>query len=86
MSLLPDVLMVLDDALGLKGRAQGFGPETFLLGGLPELDSMAVVSLIAALEAHFGIALPDDELDGRVFATVGSLTHFIGDLQQRQSP
>lgn len=82
MSVLPDVLRVLDDALGLQGRSAGFGPDTPLLGALPELDSMAVVTLIAALEEHFGLALPDDELDGSVFATVGSLADFMDGLQR----
>ncbi len=82
MSVLPDVLRVLDDALGLQGRSAGFGPDTPLLGALPELDSMAVVTLISALEEHFGLALPDDELDGSVFATVGSLADFMDGLQR----
>lgn len=83
MSVLPDVLRVLDDALGLQGRSAGFGRDTPLLGALPELDSMAVVTLIAALEEHFGLALPDDELDGSVFASVGSLADFMDGLLQR---
>jgi acyl carrier protein len=85
MSVLPDVLHVLDEALGLAGRSAGFSAETPLLGALPELDSMAVVSLIASLEQHFGVMLPDDELDGRVFATVGSLATFVDDVVQRQA-
>lgn len=83
MSVLPDVLKVMDEALGLAGRSTAFDADTPLLGALPELDSMAVVSLIAALEQHFGVMLPDDELDGRVFATAGALADFIGDVLQR---
>lgn len=85
MSVLPDVLHVLDEALGLAGRSEDFNASTPLLGALPELDSMAVVSLIAALEQHFGVMLPDDELDGSVFATVGSLAAFIDDVLQRDA-
>lgn len=85
MSVLPDVLQVLDDALGLAGRSANFDADTPLLGALPELDSMAVVSLIAALEQHFGVMLPDDELDGSVFATVGSLAAFVDDVLQRDA-
>lgn len=77
MTVLPEIVRVLDDALGLGGRAAQFGPDTPLLGAVPELDSMAVVALIAALEEHFGIALPDDELDASVFATVGALAAFV---------
>ncbi len=77
MTVLLETLHVLDDTLDLKGQAANFGPQTLLLGSLPELDSMAVVSLISALEAHFGITLPDDEIDGSVFATVGALVGFV---------
>lgn len=83
MSTLSDVLQILDESLGLGGRAAGFDAGTPLLGALPELDSMAVVSVITGLEQHFGVMLPDDELDGSVFATVGSLTAFVDDLLLR---
>lgn len=83
MSVLPEVLRVLDESLGLAGRSAELHADTPLLGALPELDSMAVVTLVGALEQHFGVALPDDELDGSVFATVGSLAAFMDDLLQR---
>ena len=77
MNLTTQVLRVLDDALGLQGRAADFGPDTPLLGALPELDSMAVLALITGLENHFGITFSDDELHGAVFATVGSLSELV---------
>lgn len=83
MPVLPDVLQALDETLGLAGRSASFDADTALLGALPELDSMGVVSLIGALEQRFGVMLPDDELDGSVFATVGSLSAFIEDVLQR---
>ncbi|NBQ89883.1 MAG: hypothetical protein EBT24_00340 [Betaproteobacteria bacterium] len=54
-----------------------FDANTPLLGALPELDSMAVIDLIAALEQRWGIRVADDEVDGRTFATVGSLLAFV---------
>ena len=48
--VLSHVLRLLDDVLSLNGRAQTFTRDTALLGAVPELDSMAVVSLITALE------------------------------------
>lgn len=77
MDTLSEVLSMLDDVLALGGRAQGFRPDTALLGALPELDSMAVVNLINALEERFGIAVSDDEISGDTFATVDSLTRFV---------
>jgi acyl carrier protein len=38
---------------------------------------MAVVSVLTALEERFGLAIEDDEVDGRTFATVGSLSEFV---------
>jgi acyl carrier protein len=74
---LADVLAVLDDVLGLKGRALGFSPDTPLLGAVAELDSMAVVALLTALEERLGIVVEDDEIDGNTFASVGTLVGFV---------
>ncbi len=72
-----DVLRTLDDVLSLGGRAQAFTRDTPLLGAVPELDSMAVVSLITSLEERFGIVVDDDDIDGETFASVGSLVDFV---------
>lgn len=75
--LQAQVLRLLDDVLSLDGRAQSFTRGTALLGALPELDSMAVVSLMTAMEERLGLSIDDDEIDGDTFATVGSLTDFV---------
>ena len=54
-----------------------FVVDTPLLGALPELDSMAVINLINALEERFGVIVDDDEISGDTFATVGSLAGFV---------
>jgi acyl carrier protein len=77
MPLLDDVLHMLDDVLGLNGRALKFTPDTALLGSLPELDSMAVATLLTTIEERFGFAVADDDISGETFATVGSLAGFI---------
>lgn len=71
------VLSVLDDVLSLRGRAAAFRDDMPLLGSLPELDSMAVASVLASLEERFGITIDDDEIDGSTFATVGSLVRYV---------
>ena len=71
------VLFILDEVLNLNGRTEGFSNKTLLLGAIPELDSMAVVSIIAGLEERFGITVNDDEIDGATFATLGSLIRFV---------
>jgi acyl carrier protein len=75
--------MVVGDALRLDGRTQAMTPATPLLGAIPELDSMAVVNLIMALEEHFGIAVGDDEIDASTFATLGSLSAFVEQKMRR---
>jgi len=51
--------------------------DTPLLGAVPELDSMAVVAILTMIEERFGLIVEDDEVDGSVFASVGSLSHFV---------
>jgi acyl carrier protein len=72
-----EVLDLLDEVLSLGGRASSFTRETYLLGALPELDSMAVVSLITALEERLDIVVDDDEIEGSTFESVGSLLDFV---------
>ena len=76
-----EVLGVLDDVLSMGGRSKGFGDDMRLLGGVPELDSMAVANLLTALEQRFGFTIEDDEIDGSTFETVGSLVGYVRDKQ-----
>ena len=77
MNVCREVVRVLDDVLSLGGRSASFNRDTHLLGAIPELDSMAVVTLITTLEEQFGIAVDDDDIDGDTFSTVGALVDFV---------
>jgi len=77
--LLEEVKAVLDEALQLGGRGAELNAESGLMGWLPELDSMAVVALVAGLEEHFGFVVDDDELVGDIFTSVDSLTQFVAE-------
>jgi acyl carrier protein len=77
LDIKQELLSILDEILSLNGRAASFKEDTPLLGAIPELDSMAVVALITSIEERFGVAMEDDEIDGSIFATVGSLTGFV---------
>lgn len=69
---------VLSDVLGLKpGQADAFDADTGLFGHLPELDSMAVAGLLTELEDRFAIVIDEDEVDGDLFETFGSLLSFV---------
>ena len=77
MDITQEVLRILDEVLSLGGRSANFDRETPLLGAIPELDSMAVVSLITALEEQLGLVVDDDDMDGATFATVGALVDCV---------
>ncbi len=72
------VRAVLADVLGLTPqRVAGFTGETPLFGALPELDSMAVATVLTELEDQLGIVIDDDEVDGDMLETFGALTGFV---------
>lgn len=75
--MIEDVKLLLGHALQLGSRAAALRAETPLLGNLPELDSMAVVTVITALEEHYGFVVDDDEISAETFATLGSLAAFV---------
>ena len=78
MVSIEEVKQIVIDTLGLGERGASLGAGSALLGALPELDSMAVVNLITALEEHYGFSIADDEISAEVFETVGSLAAFVG--------
>ena len=77
--ILAGVREVIDQSLQLGGRAQDFTPQTRLLGDLPELDSMAVLTILTGLEEHFGIVVDDDDVSADTFETVGSLMSLVAE-------
>jgi len=72
-----DVKAVLVSVLGIEDRAASIDVETQLLGNLPELDSMAVLELVAAFEQRFGVTIDDDDVTAEAFDTLGSLTAMV---------
>jgi acyl carrier protein len=74
---LDEVRTVLVSILGIEDRAAGLDASTPLLGSLPELDSMAVLELVTAIEGRFGIRIDDDDVTAEMFETLGSLAAFV---------
>ena len=71
------VRAVLRDVLSIDAnRADAFAADTPLFGALPELDSMAVAGLLTEMEDRLGIIIDDDDVDGDLLATFGSLTDY----------
>lgn len=77
MSTLCEVKQLLCSALQLSDKLNDLNESTLLLGNIPEFDSMAVVSVITALEDSYGFVVDDDEIDADVFETLGSLVRFV---------
>lgn len=77
MKIESQLRALLDETLNLEGRSATFDEDTPLMGAVPELDSMGVVALITAFEDRLGFSVEDDEIDGAVFQTFGSLLAFV---------
>jgi len=68
---------ILIDALGLKqSQVEEFTSDTGLFGHLPELDSMAVAGLLTEMEDRLHIVIEDDDVDGDMLESFGSLLAF----------
>ena len=74
-----EVRQLIGEILQLGDRVRKLGPDTPLLGSIPEFDSMAVVTLINALEERFDIQIADDEISAETFETMGRVHEFVCD-------
>lgn len=79
---LDGVKAVVIETLGVEDRADSIVATTPLLGSLPELDSMAVLELLLALEERFGISLEDEDVTADVFQTLASLATFVANQRR----
>lgn len=77
LNVIDDVKAVLGRSLQLGDKVKQFEASTGLFGSIPEFDSMAVVTVVTALEERFGIVIEDNEITAEVFDTVGSLSRFV---------
>lgn len=77
MSLADDIKRILKDTLVLGDEVDALGANSPLLGAIPELDSVGVVSVLTALEDEYDIVVEDDEISAAVFKTLGTLTEFL---------
>ncbi len=51
--------------------------DTELLGNIPEIDSMAVVTILTALEEQYDFFIDDSEISAETFETLGTLVEFV---------
>lgn len=75
----------LRDSLSLdQARVDAMDADTPLFGALPELDSMAVATLLTELEDRLGTIIDDDEVDAEMLETFGALVAFAKKKLSRQ--
>jgi acyl carrier protein len=68
------VRSLLVDVLGLPpARVAAFNEETELFGALPELDSMAVATLLTEMEERLGILIADEDVEAEDLMSFGRL-------------
>ncbi|MCD6680932.1 MAG: phosphopantetheine-binding protein [Burkholderiaceae bacterium] len=77
MDLSQTISRILSAQLGPAYPPESFRADSALLGQIPELDSMAVVGILAAIEDETGISIPDDEVSADAFATFAALESFV---------
>lgn len=75
--MVEDIREILRGTLQLGSRADQLTASSPLLGGIPEFDSMAVVTVLTMVEEQFGITIDDDEVSADIFETVGTLAEFV---------
>jgi acyl carrier protein len=72
-----ELARILDDVLVLNGRGISLHADSQLMGAIPELDSIAVLSVLEAIRDRLDVSIGDDEIDGRMFSTLGALAEFV---------
>lgn len=77
MVSLEEVKGIVADILRVGSRLDPLQRDDMLLGGIPEFDSMAVVTLLTTLEENYGLEIADDDVSAENFETLGSLQDFI---------
>lgn len=70
------LVAVLRDVLSLDADVE-LTPDTGLFGSLPELDSLALVELITALEVEFGFEMDEDDITAENFEDVDCLVRYV---------
>jgi acyl carrier protein len=76
-NLFSEVKSLLAYTLGLQQVPASWGNDMALVGHLPDLDSMNIVNLVAALEEHFGIEFTDDDMTMSTFGALKTLVETV---------
>jgi acyl carrier protein len=76
-STLDEVKGLVAEVLGIEDRLDSMDGSTGMLGSMPELDSLAVVGLVTAIEERFGFEVEQADFTADVLETLGTLASFV---------
>ena len=76
-STVDQVKSLIGQTLGIADRVDSMNASTRLLDSLPELDSMAVVELLVAIEERFGFEVRSADIVTDTLETVGTLAAYV---------
>lgn len=77
MVSLEELKAMVAGILQVGDRLDILDADAALMGGVPEFDSMAVVSILTTIEENYGVIIDDDEVSAEVFESLGSLRDFV---------
>lgn len=72
---------VVRECLQLGAVADGFDRDTRLLGAFPEFNSLTITSVVVMIEDALDCEIPDTEIEGEAFETLGTLADFIDRME-----
>lgn len=72
-----EIKQLLIETLSLDILPSDLADDALLLGDIPEFDSMAIVSIITALEENYQFTSADDELNAEVFESIDTVVNFV---------
>lgn len=75
--MLNEIKDLLTSVLRLGSRGENLTEGSELLGSIPELDSMAVVTVITVIEEQFDVEFDDEDITAGSFATLGALCSLV---------
>jgi len=73
--ILSEIKKIIVHSIGGNISIDSLSDDFQLVGNI--LDSMAVTTLIIALEEHFGFMFDDEDLDAESFETTNSLSELV---------
>jgi len=81
VQLTLEIKQLLIETLSLDIKPNEMDDDALLLGDIPEFDSMAIVSVITALEENYHFSSADDELTAEVFESIQTVVTFVQEHQ-----